>query len=325
MEHVPTFTQFEALSDGIFYNIIIYVYEPRISFSPDDSVSVSLIRCAGGGIVDMIRTMMLVSKEIKCKCDGFIAEVPLFLDCYYGESSMFFLSEWARTKNMKLGRISVDKLCDLNIQNIVRWSNTGELTHVTIGDSNPRYQKIWASILLLKTKKLKRMDLLIRREDWCDDIIKFFGDILGEIHLTLTTSYINDGSVVSSAELQSVSQAIEHCTVLKKLHLIPIRYDCAFSIRSTSLEELVIVGSTFNIRIESCSSPIMRLIMYEIVGATYENGLIPFIPFDRSTFQWIKNDTSYEYIEFQSNTTIFKGLNVPSTCKIRLWKSFRFG
>lgn len=315
----------ELLSEEIFFNVIVHLCEPRISFSPNAIVSVSLIRDATDTIRDVFLTLIYVSKEIQRKCYSFVSKVPLYLNCYFSGASTYNLSIWAQERKMKLGRISVDSMDDIHIQNIMKWSNTNELHHVALADSDPRLHEVWLHILLQEAKHMKRLDVIVRKEHFYSPIVTSFADIIEELHLTLSSTGLNDGSIIPAYKLESITQAVELCTKLRRLYIIPIRFSCVFHIRSISLRELVLVGSAFNILVEKCSCPTMELIKYEFLGETDQHGMRPVVPFDRGDFKWIQNESNYEYADFTADGRKFYGLKVPSSCIIRMWKSFRLG
>lgn len=315
----------ESLSEDIFFSIILYLCEPRISFSPNAIVSVSLIRDATDTIGDVFLNLVYVSKEIQQKCYSFVSKVPIYLNCYFSGASTYNLSIWAQERKMKLGRISVDSLDDIHIQNIMKWSNTMEVHHVALADSDPRLHEVWLHILLQEAKHMKRLDVIVRKEHFYSPIITSFADIIEELHLTLSSNGVNDGSIIPASKLESISRAVELCTNLRRLYIIPIRFSSVIHIRSKSLRELVLVGSAFNILIEKCSCPTMELIKYEFLGETDQHGMRPVVPFVRGDFEWIQNESNYEYVDFTADSKKFHGLKVPSSCVIRMWKSFRLG
>jgi hypothetical protein len=316
---------FELLSEDIFFNVIEHLCEPRISFLPNATVSVSFTRNTTCTVRDLFLNIIFVSKEVQRKCYSFVSKVPLYLNCYYGSASTYNLSIWIQKRKMKLGRICVDCMDDVHIQNIMKWSNTNDLRHVALVDSDPRLHELWVPILLKEAKHMKRLDVIVRKEQFYSPILASFANILEELHLTLTSTGLNDGSIVSAAVLEGISHALELCTQLRKLFLIPIRFSCVIHIRSKSLQELVLVGSAFNILVEKCSCPRMEIIKYEFLGERNQHGMRPIVPFDRNDFDWTKNETKYEYVDFTAKRRRFYGLHVPSSCIIRMWKSFRLG
>lgn len=316
---------FELLSEEVFFNVILHLCEPRISFSPSSTVSISLITSTTYTVRDLLLNLIFVSKEIQRKCYSFVSKIPLYLNCYYGGTFTYKLSIWAQKRKMKLGRITVESMDDVHVQNIMKWSNTIDLEHVAMVDSDPRLHEVWALILQQEAKRMKRLDVIVQKENFYSPFITVFADSIEEIHLTLTSTGLNDGSIVPASALEKISHALVLCTKLRKLYLNPIRFNCNIHIESKSLEELVIVGSAFNILVEKCSCPRMELIKYEFLGETDRHGIIPVVPFDRNDFEWVKNETKYEYVDLTADRGRFHGLDVPSSCIIRMWKSFRLG